>query len=170
MLTAWPPLAGMAVVMAACGLLLGAVAWWKRVRQPPAELTRKAVHVGMGVIALALPWLFARTWPVLALTHWPEFRAQFGMHQARFDLLNLAFYVNNIMAEGQRYFLGVQQPGTLGRLGFWLVVVGLPLALFWLGRTLEQLVFLRINDLRVHVLTVLFVVGAALFAAPSLIG
>lgn len=44
------------------------------------------------------------------------------------------------------------------------------MALFWLGRTLEQLVFLRINDLRVHVLTVLFVVGAALFAAPLLIG
>ena len=62
-----PPLAGIAVVMAACGLLLGTVAWWRKRSQPPAELTRKAVHVGMGLIALTLPWVFDRTWPVLVL-------------------------------------------------------------------------------------------------------
>jgi len=40
------------------------------------------------------------------------------------------------------------------------------LALFWVGRTVEQFVFLRIDDVRVHALTGLFVLGAALFAAP----
>lgn len=40
------------------------------------------------------------------------------------------------------------------------------MALFWVGRTLEQFVFLRINHAMVHVLTVLFVLGAALFALP----
>jgi phytol kinase len=67
-LTGFPPLAGMAVVMAACALLLGGVTWWRRAGQPPAELTRKTVHVGMGLIALTLPWVFDRTWPVLVLT------------------------------------------------------------------------------------------------------
>jgi phytol kinase len=61
------PLAGMALVTLACGALLGGVTWWKRASAPPAELTRKAVHVGMGLIALTLPWLFSARWPVLAL-------------------------------------------------------------------------------------------------------
>jgi phytol kinase len=66
-LTPLPPLAAMAVVTAACGLLLGGVTLWRRRGSPPAELTRKAVHVGMGLIALSLPWLFDRPWPVLVL-------------------------------------------------------------------------------------------------------
>lgn len=40
------------------------------------------------------------------------------------------------------------------------------MSLFWVGRTIEQLIFLRINRRMVHVLTVLFVIGAALFALP----
>lgn len=36
-------------------------------------------------------------------------------------------------------------------------------ALFWVGRTIEQFIFLRINDRRVHVLTALFLLGAVLF-------
>jgi phytol kinase len=62
-----PPLVAMALVTAACGVLLGAVTWWRKTSEPPPELTRKAVHVGMGLIALSLPWLFDRTWPVMAL-------------------------------------------------------------------------------------------------------
>lgn len=61
------PWLGMLLVTIACGLLLGGVTLWKRRRQPPAELTRKAVHVGMGTIALSLPWLFTSRWPVLVL-------------------------------------------------------------------------------------------------------
>lgn len=44
------------------------------------------------------------------------------------------------------------------------------MALFWVARAIEQLVFLRINRRAVHALTVLFVVGAGLFAAPLLAG
>lgn len=40
------------------------------------------------------------------------------------------------------------------------------MALFWVGRTLEQFAFLRVDHAMVHVLTVLFVLGAALFALP----
>lgn len=42
----------------------------------------------------------------------------------------------------------------------------LGMSLFWVGRTIEQFVFLRINRPMVHVLTVLFVLGAVLFAVP----
>ena len=37
------------------------------------------------------------------------------------------------------------------------------MALFWVGRTIEQLVFLRVNHAGVHALTALFVLGALLF-------
>ena len=42
------------------------------------------------------------------------------------------------------------------------------MSLFWVGRTIEQFVFLRINRPLVHVLTALFVVGAVVFAMPLL--
>ena len=42
------------------------------------------------------------------------------------------------------------------------------MSLFWVGRTIEQFVFLRIDKPLVHVLTVLFVIGAILFALPLL--
>lgn len=44
------------------------------------------------------------------------------------------------------------------------------MAVFWLGRALEQFVFLRINDWRVHLLTGLFVLGAVLHAVPMWLG
>ncbi|MGY0620323.1 hypothetical protein [Lysobacter sp. A378] len=40
------------------------------------------------------------------------------------------------------------------------------MSLFWVGRTIEQFLFLRINRPMVHVLTALFVLGAVLFALP----
>ena len=52
----------------------------------------------------------------------------------------------------------------LGRALLWFMV------LFWIGRTVEQFVFLRINRPLVHALTALFVLGAALFAWPLLPG
>ena len=42
------------------------------------------------------------------------------------------------------------------------------MSLFWVGRTIEQFVFLRVNKPLVHVLTALFVIGAILFALPLL--
>ncbi len=42
------------------------------------------------------------------------------------------------------------------------------MSLFWVGRTIEQFVFLRINTPLVHVLTALFVLGTILFALPLL--
>jgi phytol kinase len=61
------PWIGASIVLGLTGVLLGGVTWWRTVARPDGEHTRKAVHVGMGTIATALPWLFAGTAPVLAL-------------------------------------------------------------------------------------------------------
>ncbi|MGB3079986.1 MAG: hypothetical protein WBB31_12955 [Saprospiraceae bacterium] len=43
------------------------------------------------------------------------------------------------------------------------------MSLFWLGRTIEQFVFLKIDHPMVHLLTYVFIIGALLFAIPILI-
>ena len=40
------------------------------------------------------------------------------------------------------------------------------MSLFWLGRAIEQVIFLRIEHRLVHLLTYLFVLGAIMFAIP----
>ena len=40
------------------------------------------------------------------------------------------------------------------------------MVLFWIGRTVEQWIFLRVRHAGVHALTGVFIVGAALFAIP----
>lgn len=46
----------------------------------------------------------------------------------------------------------------------------LGMSLFWIGRLIEQMIFLRFNRPLIHALSFLFVVGAALFAWPLLVG
>ncbi|GAB4000119.1 hypothetical protein GCM10028807_52130 [Spirosoma daeguense] len=43
------------------------------------------------------------------------------------------------------------------------------MSLFWLGRTIEQFIFLPYSQPFIHVLTVLFGLGALLFALPILV-
>lgn len=67
-------------------------------------------------------------------------------------------------------FLGVAAlcfllPGELLGTRMGRVILG-GMSLFWVGRTIEQFVFLRINRPMVHTLTALFVIGALLFALP----
>lgn len=50
-----------------CALMTGLLVL-QRYCKPHPELMRKLVHLGMGLAALSLPWLFANAWPVLVLT------------------------------------------------------------------------------------------------------
>lgn len=43
------------------------------------------------------------------------------------------------------------------------------MAVFWIGRTIEQFIFLRINHWLVHVLTILFITGVVIFLLPVLL-
>lgn len=53
---------------------------------------------------------------------------------------------------------------SLGRAILWFMVV------FWIGRTLEQWIFLRVRSRAVQGLTLVFVIGTLLFAAPLMQG
>ena len=58
---------GIVGVLAALGVLLGAVRWYQARFAPPPEIPRKLVHVSMGLIVLSFPWVFAERWPVVLL-------------------------------------------------------------------------------------------------------
>ncbi len=62
------------VILAKILLTLGAVLGWmcllagyQRRRRPHPEWMRKGMHLGGGLIALAMPWLFDERWPVMVL-------------------------------------------------------------------------------------------------------
>ncbi|MBA2571565.1 MAG: hypothetical protein H0V06_00865 [Gemmatimonadetes bacterium] len=48
-------------------VVFAAAELWKHWGNPPVEWTRKAVHVGGGVIVMTLPWILRSHWTVLAL-------------------------------------------------------------------------------------------------------
>jgi phytol kinase len=61
------PWLGIAVVLAALGTILGGLRLYQKGGTPHPELPRKILHVSMGLVAIAFPWLFDRSWPVLVL-------------------------------------------------------------------------------------------------------
>lgn len=63
-----PPWLGIAVVLGVLGLALVALRRAQVRRKLSAEATRKALHVTMSAVSLALPWLFHEAWPVIVLT------------------------------------------------------------------------------------------------------
>ena len=61
------PAASMALILGALGLMLCGVRLLQSAAGVGSETGRKLVHMGMGVIALALPWLFSDAGPVWLL-------------------------------------------------------------------------------------------------------
>jgi phytol kinase len=61
------PWLGMGLVLACLGGLMGGLRVYQVRFAPHPEWVRKLLHVGMGLLALSFPWLFAETWPALAL-------------------------------------------------------------------------------------------------------
>ena len=67
MTPAIPPWLGIVAVLGALALALVAIRRAQlRLRLSP-EVTRKALHVAMSAVALSLPWVFDRDWPVFVL-------------------------------------------------------------------------------------------------------
>lgn len=58
--------AGIALSAAFVGLIIAAEVW-RRVGSPPVEYTRKLVHMGGGLVALAIPFLIQSHWVVLGM-------------------------------------------------------------------------------------------------------
>lgn len=57
----------MLAVAAGIASLLGLLRIWQKRFSPPPELARKLAHVGIGLVALSLPYLFHSPWPVMIL-------------------------------------------------------------------------------------------------------
>jgi phytol kinase len=84
-----PPLLAILVVLVLLGgLMLGVRAAQQRLELHP-EMSRKSVHVVMGLVCLTFPWLFRETWPVWTLAGMavlglgairllPAFKSRFG--------------------------------------------------------------------------------------------
>lgn len=66
-MSGWLPWIGMAGVLAALGTLFVLLRLAQRQLDLHPELVRKAMHVGMGLVVLAFPWVFTSAWPVIAL-------------------------------------------------------------------------------------------------------
>lgn len=61
------PFVGIAIVASLLGGLVGVLAYWQHRCQPHPEVVRKLLHVGMGLVTLTFPFLFAQSWPVWSL-------------------------------------------------------------------------------------------------------
>jgi phytol kinase len=61
------PWLNMLLVGASFGALIIGLRTLRDARRVDPELLRKLLHIGMGLVSLSLPWLFAAAWPVLLL-------------------------------------------------------------------------------------------------------
>jgi phytol kinase len=77
------------LVIVTLGAMLLGVRWAQQRLALEAELSRKLVHIGMGLVCLTFPWLFQEVWPVWTLAGLavlalglvraqPELKARFG--------------------------------------------------------------------------------------------
>jgi phytol kinase len=61
------PWLGILLVLVLLGGFMSLVSWGSARFQLHPELSRKLVHIVMGVVTLSFPWLFSASWPVLLL-------------------------------------------------------------------------------------------------------
>lgn len=59
---------GILATLAAFALLVGGLMLYRRTALSSPELLRKLLHVGMGAVVLAFPWVFRNDWPVVLMT------------------------------------------------------------------------------------------------------
>src|SRR4051812_29226704 len=75
------------VLGALLGLQLG-VRLWRRGHPNQAELSRKLMHVSLGLLTLSFPWLFDQAWPVFvvcaAIATWLILVRRLGLVRRRF--------------------------------------------------------------------------------------
>src|SRR3954469_25874118 len=61
------PWLGIGLILGGARALLAMTCWHARRFRPPPEFSRKCLHVGMGTMFMACPWLFDAAWPVFVL-------------------------------------------------------------------------------------------------------
>jgi phytol kinase len=115
------PWVGIGLVLGALTALLSGLRLFQRLAAPHPEVTRKLLHIGMGLVTLTLPWLFDEFWPVLLLT-------------ALSIVLLLSLRLVKALKQGLGRVVGGVDRASLGEIYFPLAVA----ILFWL--------YLRTNE------------------------
>ncbi len=119
------------------------------------KMNRALGYALLGFIVVWLPYL------AYVLGDLYDWRGQTRGYANRFDLLNLQWYLNNLLNEYHRYGPGLGRlgPNILLRVGFWSALVVLPLSLFALARRA-----LRLDDRSARVIVVPLFLFPLLFA------
>lgn len=126
-------------------------------------MIREALVFTAGLHSLGFALFHLAFWK---LFDWPEALLHTNIAtRAVTQILNLRLVYVFLGVAGLCFFLPRDLLDTrLGRV----FLAGM--SLFWVGRTIEQFVFLRVSRPLVHVLTLLFVTGAVVFAMPLICG
>ncbi|TME32622.1 MAG: hypothetical protein E6I75_16670 [Chloroflexi bacterium] len=97
-------------------------AWDGRLRQTPWL-----------ILGSLLPWL---PYAAYVLVDLPDWRGQTAIYASRFELLNPAWYLDNVLQEYHRYGPGLGPPGLgwAARPGVWFLLIALPATLIALAR------------------------------------
>jgi 4-amino-4-deoxy-L-arabinose transferase-like glycosyltransferase len=85
-------------------------------------IRRSIAWILLGLLAVWLPWL------VLLAAHWDDYVHQQLIYPERFDLWNPSFYLTNLLQEPYRYSRGWRDGSALSVVGFWVLCLGLPVA------------------------------------------
>lgn len=126
-------------------------------------MNRDALVFACGVHSLGFALFHLAFWK---LFDWPRaLKSTNTATRAVTQILNLRLIYVFLGVAALCFFLPGDLSGT--RLGH-AILAGM--SLFWIGRTIEQFVFLRVDHPLAHGLTILFVVGAVLFASPLFVG
>jgi hypothetical protein len=154
----WYGLAGCACALAALTHVYGAffllsilalMSWEK--------LSRRAAAIGATLGGFVLP---CTLYALYGFAHLDTWRAQTRLYAERFDVLNPAWYVNNLLREPARYAIGLNDDSWWLRPGMWLVGIGFGASFVWLARRAR-----RENNFAARVLVVItsiFIGGYAL--------
>lgn len=81
----------------------------------------------LGAFLVWLPWL------AFIFRYAGDYVGQNFQYGDRVALTSLSFYATNVLNEPRRYRLAMFETATYTRAGFWLLVVGVPASLAWLG-------------------------------------
>lgn len=126
-------------------------------------MDRETLIFACGLHSLCLALFHVAFWK---LFDWPSSLQSTGLAtRAIVQILNLRLIHVFLGVAALCFFLPQDMAGT--RLGQALLA---GMSLFWIGRTIEQFVFLRVNHPFVHALTLVFASGAVLFALPLFVG
>lgn len=109
-------------------IVLGGMRMLDQLWVNPADRPATLKHLTVFLLSASLPFVL---WSPMMVLNWNDFLGQFSKHayDGRFGFTQPMFYLNNLVNEIHRYHLGARDPATYGRMGFWLVAVGMPLGL-----------------------------------------